>query len=507
VRLTNTLVLLEASVQPTIGAPADFQPRGAFRSFFSMPLALAALLIVVTVFTVRGRFSDPDMWWHLKAGERIWNSHTIPRVDVFSFSVAGHPTTAQEWLSEVTIFGAYHFGGYPGLMLWLCILASALVLAGYVLSALYSGNVKIGFLGGLVTWLFATVGLAVRPHLIGYLLLLCELMILLLGKKRDARWFYALPPLFALWINFHSSFVFGFVVLAVILGCSFMDFAWGLVVAQRWTWSQRKTLSIAAGLSGLALFLNPIGPKLIWYPLDVMFNQRVSVGSVTEWQQTDFSDPQGLGLLIVAGLIIAVALIRCAKIHLFELLLLALVFYFAVRHVRMEFLFGIVAAPILCRLLADAWDRYQPEHDRILPNAILMLIAAIAVLLGFPSSRNLVEQVNNANPVKAVEFLQRSGLPGRMLNEYVYGGYLIWAAPEHPVFVDGRADVYDQAGVFADYLKFTTSEIGSQFILDKYRIDYCFVAPYEPIARVLPLLPGWKKVYGDKQAVIYARQK
>jgi len=472
-----------------------------------MPVALAALLIVVTVFTARGRFSDPDMWWHLKVGELIWNSHSIPRVDVFSFSVAGHPTTAQEWLSEVTIYGAYHFGGYPGLMLWLCILASAVVLAGYVLSALYSGNVKIAFLGGLVTWLFATVGLAVRPHLIGYLLLVLELLILHCGKNKDARWFYALPPLFALWINFHSSFVFGFVVLAVVLGSSFMQFEWGLVVAQRWPWSERKTLTIAAGLSGLALFLNPIGPKLIWYPFDVMFNQPLNLGVVSEWQQTNFSDPHGLGLLIVAGLMIAVALIRCAKIYIHELLLLALLFYFAVRHGRMEFLFGIVAGPILCRLLADAWDRYHPERDRILPNAILMLIAAVAVVLGFPSSSNLVEQVNNANPVKAVEFIQRSGLSGRMLNEYVYGGYLIWAAPEHPVFVDGRADVYEPAGVLADYMQFMSLDIDSQSILDKYRIDFCFVGKDQAIARVIPLLPGWRRVYGDKQAVIYARQK
>ncbi|HEY6342134.1 MAG TPA: hypothetical protein VIY49_11630 [Bryobacteraceae bacterium] len=93
-----------------------------------------------------------------------------------------------------------------------------------------------------------------------------------------------------------------------------------------------------------------------------------------------------------------------------------MVFYFAV------FLFGIVAAPILCRLPADTWERYHPERDWILPNAVLMLIAAAAVALAFPGSRTLAEQVNKANPVKAVEFLQQSGLSGRMLNDYEYGG-------------------------------------------------------------------------------------
>jgi hypothetical protein len=498
-------VVLEAPVRTEVAATAAIQPRGTLRAIFSFPGLLAALLIVVTVFTVRTRFSDPDMWWHLRAGELIWDSHSIPRVDVFSFTAAGHPWTAQEWLSEVTIYGAYRLGGYSGLMLWLCVLVSALVLAGYALSALYSGNIKVAFLGGLVTWLFSTIGLAVRPHMIGYLLLLCELLFLHLGRKQDARWFYALPPLFALWINFHSSFVIGFVVLTVVLGCSFMEFEWGLVVARRWSWSIRKTLAIAMALSCAALFLNPIGPKLIWYPFEVMFTQPVNLGFITEWQQPDFGTSHGLVLLIVAGLMVAIPLVRCVKIQVDEMLLVALLFYFAARHGRMEFLFGIVAAPILCRLLADAWDRYQPEHDRILPNAVLMLIAAVAVVLAFPNSRNLAEQVNQNNPVNAVEFLQHSGLSGRMLNEYVYGGYLIWAAPQHRVFVDGRADVYEPAGVLADYMRFMSLDLDPKTILEKYRIDFCLLSQDQPIARVLPLIPGWRKVYSDKHSVIFAR--
>jgi len=498
-------VLLEAPVQPKIAVPAEIQSRGALRTIFSFPGLLATFLIVIAVFTVRTRFSDPDMWWHLKAGELIWNTHSIPRADVFSFTAAGKSWTAQEWLSEMVIYGVYHFAGYSGLMLWLCIMASALVLAGFALSALYSGNIKIAFLGGVVTWLFATVGLTIRPHLIGYLLLLCELLILQLGHKRNARWFYALPPLFAFWINFHSSFVFGFVVLGVVFGCSFLQFEWGLLAAQRWSWNTRKTLAIAAGLSGAALFLNPIGPKLIWYPFEVMFTQPINLGAIAEWQQTNFGVSRGVALLIVAGLMLLVPLIRCVKIHVHELLLLALLFYFGVRHERMVFLFGIVAAPILCRLLADTWDRYQPERDRILPNAVLMLIAAVAVVFAFPSSSNLREQVNKANPVKAVEFIQHSGLSGPMLNSYGYGGYLIWAAPEHKVFVDGRADVYEPAGVLADYMRFMSLDIDSKSILEKYRIDFCFVTSDDPIARVLPLIPGWKQVYSDKQSVIFAR--
>src|SRR5690242_20193591 len=84
------------------------------RSVFSFPVVLAALLVLLTVLTVRSRFSDSDLWWHLKTGELIWNTHVIPRVDSFSFTANGHPWTAQEWLSELSIYGFWKLGANTG---------------------------------------------------------------------------------------------------------------------------------------------------------------------------------------------------------------------------------------------------------------------------------------------------------------------------------------------------------------------------------------------------------
>ncbi len=240
---------LEVLTSPATDVASEVRRRSPWRAVFSFPVVLAALLVILMMLTVRSRFSDPDLWWHLKTGEIIWNTHQIPRVDLFSFTAAGHPWTAQEWLSQVTMYGAYHFGGYTGLMLWLCVLASGLAIAGYVLCAVYSGNAKVAFLGGLAIWLFSTVGLAIRPHMIGFLLLVCELLILHLGRTRDARWFFALPPLFALWINCHSSFIFGLIVCAVVLFCSLWEFRLGLLVSHRWEKRNRIQLAAAFVLS------------------------------------------------------------------------------------------------------------------------------------------------------------------------------------------------------------------------------------------------------------------
>ncbi len=83
------------------------------------------------------------------------------------------------------IYGAYGWAGYPGLMLWLCFFTSALLIAGYALCSLYSGNAKVGWAGALVIWLFASVGYAIRPQMIGYLLLILELLVIHLGRTRN----------------------------------------------------------------------------------------------------------------------------------------------------------------------------------------------------------------------------------------------------------------------------------------------------------------------------------
>ncbi len=466
---------------------------------------VAATLILLTVLTVRSRLNDPDLWFHLKIGEIIWNTHSIPQTDQFSFTANNHVRTDHEWLSEVAMYAAWKFGRNSGLMLLFCALASLLFIAAYALCSFYSGNAKVALLGALATWFFAAGGLTLRPHIPGYLLLACELLIVHLGRSRDARWFLLLPPLFAVWVNCHGSFFFGLIVLTIFVFSSFFEFRAGSLVASRWDRSRRRMLTLAVGLSLGALFLNPIGPDLVFYPLNVMFHQSTSLANVDEWRPIVFDNARALGLLGAAGLLFVLTLVRPAELRLDELLLFALGFGMALRHTRMLFVFGVLAAPLLSRLLADSWDRYDPARDRRAPNAIMILIALGIAVLAFPSSQQLDGQVRDGNPAKAVEFIRSSGLSGPMLNEYVYGGYLIWALPEHKVFIDGRGDVYDWAGIMNEFGAWAMLQADPAVLLDKYHVNFCLLSREAPMSRVLPYMLGWKKVYSDDMSVIFAR--
>ena len=92
-----------------------------------------------------------------------------------------------------------------------------------------------------------------------------------------------------------------------------------------------------------------------------------------------------------------------------------------------------------------------------------------------------------------------------MLNDYGFGGYLIWALPENKVFIDGRADIFDWAGVMSEFGRWATLQDDPVQLLDKYRIRFCLLSKNAPMGRLLPYLPGWRKAYSDDVATVFVR--
>jgi hypothetical protein len=304
-------------------------------------------------------------------------------------------------------------------------------------------------------------------------------------------------------VNSHGSFFFGMIVLAVVLLCGFIKVDAGLLAARPLDSAQRKTLLWAAALSVVALCVNPVGIELLAYPLRTIFDRRMQLDAVTEWQKLSFDDVRAFGLLALASGIALIALVRRTALYMDEVALLAVAFVMAVLHQRLLFAWGIVAAPILCRQLADSVT--HEARGRILPNAILTVACLAVAVAAFPVRDALVSQVDRGNPVQAVEFIRRTHLTGRMLNEYVYGGFLSWALPEQKVFIDGRADVFAWTGVFQDYGAWATLREDPRLLLDKYGIEFCLLSQSAPEARLLRYLPGWSERYSDSQSVIFVR--
>src|ERR1044072_5921205 len=75
------------------------------------------LLSMVFVLAVRQSVSiDPDLWWHLKAGQQMIDTRSVPHTDDYSFTKQGSEWVAHEWLSEVLMAVIYRFSGLVGLV-------------------------------------------------------------------------------------------------------------------------------------------------------------------------------------------------------------------------------------------------------------------------------------------------------------------------------------------------------------------------------------------------------
>ena len=476
-------------------------PVSALRQVLGLPVVLGSLLVCLTFCFCSMRFSDPDLWWHLKVGQEIWQTHALPNADHWSFTAYGKPWIDHEWLSQLLLYLVWRIGGYQALQFFLCAVSSAIVALVYALCRRYCENAEVAMLGGFLAFFFGTMGFSLRPQLIGYALLVLLLLIMERAWSGRPRTLWWLPPLFALWVNCHGSWVLGLGILSAASLC-----AW--IAHRRLRFTGGPDIRLLAGVLGFsmaALLVNPVGIRLLTYPLDVFVHQRTNLNFVAEWFPLTMQDPRGVGLFVVLAALLVAGLTGRARASAFELMVLLPVSALAVQHMRMVFVFGIVCAPIVCRIVAQMKRPGKPRRDFLPANAVLVLLCALCCCAAFPSMPTIQANIASHNPVEAVRFIKRSALPGPMLNDYMWGGYLIWALPEQKVFIDGRGDIYDWSGVLARYRDWVSLYADPERLLNDYGIHLCLLPANSAQARVMSHLTGWTLAYNDNIAVVFAR--
>ena len=55
--------------------------------------------------------ADPDIGWHIRTGEQILTTHSLPRTDPFSSTMQSQPWFAGEWMYDIVLGILYHAGG------------------------------------------------------------------------------------------------------------------------------------------------------------------------------------------------------------------------------------------------------------------------------------------------------------------------------------------------------------------------------------------------------------
>ena len=503
------------------GDPLDFGPgvRGWIRAGTSFLAVLTLLLIGLQfVFTLRATdLNDPDIWWHMRNARFVIEQHQFPRQDIYSFTVAGHPWINSEWLAEIPFYLAHRFFGLVGIKALSFFLVDAIILLLLYLCYQESRNFKASVTVCCYITFLATVSYGPRTILFGYIYLLILLAILQRFRTRGTAPMWAVPLLFWFWANTHGSWSIGLIVFFLIGISGLTEASWGHVDAVRWSPKQLRQL-IATGLASVvALFLNPFGWRLVYYPFDLAFRQRLNIASVAEWVSVNFHDVRGkLVLIVLVGLLLG-ALFRNLRWNLGEILVLLFAIYSGLTYIRFLVLLGIVAAPVLARTL-DFFPPYRPELDTPRLNAVVILLLVVAMVYYWPREDTIKKSVAETYPSGFLPYLKTHSPRGNVLNFYLWGGYLGWNDPNLKVFIDSRVDIFEYAGVLQDYLNLLGTDNLTHRpdpILDRYRIQYVLFPAVEsknPLhfaGQLVPVLehdPHWRKIYQDEICVLLQRQ-
>ncbi len=476
----------------------------SWRKIVSFPVLLAVALAACVYLFDSGSIADPDIWWHLRNAEVLTNTHSVVRQDLYSFTAAGSPWINEAWLGELPYYFGWQWLGIRGIYLVMLIQTELILLGVFALSYFASRNIKAAFLASsLGVWL-ATVSFGPRTLLIGWICLLAELFLLEQFKRgKDLLWW--LVPLFILWINLHGSWLIGMVLFWTFCACGIVSGNWGRVEATRWTGSKFRKLVLVGGFSVAGLFLNPYTYHLVSYPFNVAFQQKLNVGHVEEWMSVDFHTVRGKILFAMLAAMIVLALVRRRRWRLDDLAFLLIGLYAALTYSRFLFLAAILITPILAAEL-DFLPPYRPSVDKPWLNAVLIVAIGAACAWRFPAEETLQRDTVRTYPVTALEYLKEFHPEGRVLNDYLWGGYLIWNVPHIPVFIDSRVDIFEYNGVFADYLDLTQLR-NSLDILDKYNIRYVLYRKNSPVAVLLMNTAGWKIRYQDATTALFERRE
>jgi hypothetical protein len=373
-----------------------------------------------------------------------------------------------------------------------------------------------------------------RPQLFTFMLLAATLALLARHNYRGRGHLWLVIPIMALWGNLHGGFIIGIATLAVYTGVAGLQ---DLIAGRGLGRGLRLGALTVAGT--LATLISPYGIDN-WLVVINALKVHAAHPIIADWQpllhaliEQVRAYPQTVifflgGIAIMASFVVTVArtprgddlplvtiaaMMTVAAFAAVRNLPLAIIACMAplARHTEMILAGGRSrdyvedGVPTVNTPLHDT--SAAPDHSErsgVNPWLVVSVAVAMAIIAGLFSPRLAIDV--HEYPVGAVAFMRSHGLRGNILGEFGWGEYLIWhLEPGSKVFIDGRYDsVYSEA-IVNQYLDLDLGHPDGLQLLGAYPNDFVVISLKAPGVSLMKSAPGWKLVYHDAAAVLFAR--
>lgn len=469
----------------------------------------AGIIVFLLIFAMSSRVSiDADMWWHLRLGEQTLETGAPVYADGFSHSQAGVVHRNHSWLAQLVMLGFWRLAGHLGLTVFVSALATAGIFFLY-----RAGR------GSIYTQAFALIfGAACaaafwspRPQMFTFCFSALLVYLLFDFKHKGSDRLIWLPALLWFWGNCHGGYVFGFVLIGAFAAGETLNRAFASGSSPVPMNKIRKLISLAL-LSLLILPLNPLGLDVIAVPFETLGISGLR-DYIQEWQSPDLSQPYTWGFVILLLLLLGAILASRRRLDWTEAVFIAGTLCLALLSGRNLPLFAVATVPIATARMNEAltrrgWSIQRCAREapyRVIINLALIALVAAGLLLRleYVSNENTVNAALWHNwPLAAIRHLNAKQDAGNLFNSYNWGGYIIFAARNQPVFIDGRTDLHHD--LLADYV----AALGGRAwrtVFEKWNIAIALIETNSRLAAQLEAATDWQLDYADDLASIFVR--
>ena len=497
---------------------STFRPTSVWRWYDSAPVRIVALAAGLTAAPAYEAhrllaLADQDIWWRLRTGLWMLQSHAIPRTGIFS-QAAARAWIDAGWGFDLLVAIAYRSFGLAGLPIFLMLLQIAAALALFQLAYLACGRFWHALILVAIAQ-YCIMPIQPRPGMCSLLLLAVELAILLEARRTgDERVLYCLPALFALWVNLDRQFTYGLMVLALFCLAAIVE---ALVRGRRSVWIDLPLPAVRLGTVGviaaaclLATFVSPY----TWRLHGLLWNSVTSSTAdryFRELHSMRFRQPRDYLLMLLAmAAFFALGRRRSRDLFLFSLLVVSTVISF--RMMRDNWLVVVVAVALIGNALATGEAVKESSRNSGQLRLIALGVSAVVIIstavlaANLPSRTSLMSAVSDTFPVAAGDYIKKNHLSGPLFNAYPWGGFLTWYLPEYPVSIDGRTDLYGD-GYDAEYFRLMQAEVPLESDPSFAQAQTILLESNSPLAQALSTLADFSVAYRDRIAIVLVRNR
>ena len=471
----------------------------------------ALMVLFVLLFAMASRAAvDPDMWWHIRLGQQSLATGEVVYADTFSYTHAGIVHKNHSGLAQMIMAVLWDYGGHGGMTLFVAALASAGMAFVYAASC---GNTYLRAFVLVAGAACAAAFWSPRPQMFTFLFAAMFMHLLRRHRRGERTPVWILPILLWLWANLHGGYLIGFVFIALFLLGDILIRATGRGAACLTNRARRRlgaTLLIALAI----LPLNPLGLDVFAVPFETL-----GIGGmrqyIQEWRSPDVAQPTTWPFLLLVALLLWSAWSSRLAFDFSEWLLVGVTLCMALYSARHLSLFAIAAAPVIAGQLDAAlrrkgWTLARRDVEtpaRAALNLALISAVAMGVVAHFryvTDDETVAQSLALNYPVAAIEVLKSAQLEGNIFNSYNWGGYLILNAPDYPVFIDGRTDLY------RDFLpEYASAAFGGdnwKAVFEAWDINIALTETAGTLAARMEADGDWLVYHRDQLASVYVKR-